>query len=303
VAIVGPTASGKSRVAEAVAEHFGASIVSVDSMQVYRRMDIGTAKPSRETTQRIPHFMIDVVDPSVDFSVRAFQEAGRGALEAVAATGGRALIVGGSGLHLRCLVDPMTFAPTDPAVRSRLETEPHEDLRNQLVSLDPMAGDHVDVRNPRRVVRAMEVIELTGETPSDRAAKPEAAALAAYVPLIPFTAYGLDAGHHTSARVERRFSEMLDDGLLDEVASLAGAIGPTARQAVGYKELLPVVGGLRTLEEGRLDAIRATRALVRRQRTFFRRDPRICWLPWQDDEGRRVDQVIEVIGEEAGWSS
>jgi tRNA dimethylallyltransferase len=286
-----------------VAERFDASILSVDSMQVYRDMDIGTAKPSEVVRRRITHHMVDIADPAEDFSVQRFQAIGRPILEAEIAANRRVVIAGGSGLHLRCLVDPLTFAPTDPDVRDRLEREDVALLRVQLLERDPHAADHTDLANPRRVVRAMEVLELTGETPSDRARTPEAAALASYEPEVPFLAIGVDAGEDLRDRVDGRLHGMVERGLLDEVAGLQGRLGMTAAQAVGYKEFLPVVNGERPFDGAFEDAARATRALAKRQRTFFRRDPRIAWLPWQDEERDRIAQAIATIGERAAWIS
>ena len=303
VAIVGPTASGKSALAEKVAERFGATIVSVDSMQVYRDMDIGTAKPDVVTRTRIPHRMIDVVDPSEELTVQQFQRIGRDAIREADAHGSRIVISGGSGLHFRCLVDPLTFAPTDEGVRASIASVDHRDLVERLRYIDPQAGSHTDLENPRRVVRALEVHELTGETPSQRAAKPEAKALAAYEPTIEFVGFGLDGGDDQRRRVTERLVRMLDRGLLDEVASLAGRLGATARQAVGYKELLPVVVGEQPLADARDAIIGATMALVKRQRTYFRRDPRIAWVPWQDEDVLGLDDIADMIGERASWNS
>lgn len=266
-------------------------------------MDIGTAKPRPEVRARIPHRMIDVAEPSDEFTVREFQALGREALDEVAAAGGRVVICGGSGLHFRALVDPMTFAPTDPDVRARLESLDPAVARARLVAADPDAGDHVDLDNPRRVVRALEIVELTDVTPTVRSQSAESRALAAYESVTPFVAIGIDAPEGIGIRIERRFDAMLDEGLLAEVAGLRDELGPTASQAVGYKELLPVVAGDRSLAEGRSEVLRATNALVKRQRTFFRRDPRIAWQPWQDDVERRIDSAIMTIGEATSWTS
>jgi tRNA dimethylallyltransferase len=303
VAIVGPTASGKSALAERVAERFDATIVSVDSMQVYRDMDIGTAKPDIVTRRRIPHRMIDIVEPSGELSAHQFQRIGRDAMRESIEHGSRIVISGGSGLHFRCLVDPLTFAPTDVAVRETIASHDHRDLVERLVEVDPRAGSHTDLDNPRRVVRALEILELTGETPSQRAAKPEAIALAAYTPVVDFIGIGLDGGDDQRRRVTERLARMMDRGFLDEVASLDGRLGPTAREAVGYKELLGVVAGERTLPDAMDDIIRSTMSLVKRQRTYFRRDPRIAWLPWQDEDGRNLDDIVDMIGERASWTS
>ncbi len=299
---MGPTGAGKSEAALALAEAVGGEILSVDSMQVYRGMDIGTAKPDAEERRRVPHHLIDVADPEEHYSVSQFQQEGRRVLARLEERGTPALIVGGSGLHFRALVDPMEFPPTEAEVRRRLEDLPSDEAQAALLAADPRAGDSVDLDNPRRVVRALEIYELTGLTPSGRATRPEAEALARYESVVAFEAIGLDPGGALAERVEARCDRMLELGLLEEVAALATRLGPTAGQAVGYKELLPVVSGEATLEEGRAEVIRATVALGRRQRTFFRRDPRIRWLPWREDPDERLAAVVEAL-EEPAWSS
>ncbi len=272
-------------------------------MQAYRDMDIGTAKPSADVRERLDYRMIDIADPEDTLTVREFQDIGRAALDDVDRAGGRIVICGGSGLHFRALVDPMTFAPTDPRLRAELEAAGADATRSALLDADPEAGAHVDLDNPRRVVRAVEVLRLTGETPTARAASPEGAALASYEPIRPFVGIGLDPGPGIGARVVDRFDRMLSDGLLAEVRSLADRLGPTASQAVGYKELIPVVAGRISLSSGRDAAVRATNGLVKRQRTYFRRDPRVAWQPWQDEEARRIDAVLDVIEERTAWTS
>lgn len=294
--MLGPTASGKSEIALALAQHLGGEILSVDSMQVYRGMDIGTAKPSRAVRAATPHHLIDLVEPSEEFTVAEFQAAGLEALARLPA-GAVSIIAGGSGLHFRSLVDPMSFAPSDAALRRDLEAAPPDSLVVELVAADPEAADHVDLANPRRVIRAVEIYRLTGETPSARGLTAEAEALRAYRSRIPLTAIGLDPGDRLAGRVEARFDAMVASGLVEEVAALAAGLGRTARQAVGYKELIPVVAGRCSLEAGRDAAIRATLALAKRQRTFFRRDPRIRWLPWHDDPGRRWRSAAAAVEE------
>lgn len=266
-------------------------------------MDIGTAKPSRAIQERIPHRMIDVAEPSEDISAKAFQDLGVAAIADALESHGRVVIVGGSGLHFRALVDPMTFYPTDPVIRSGLEGMAPEELRRMLVDVDPHAGSHVDLDNPRRVVRALEIHTLTGVTPSVRATTPEASALRNYEPRIPFVGFGLDAGEGQKGRVADRFTAMLDDGLLTEVEELSQRLGTTAAQAVGYKQLLDVVRGHVDLPTAIDTAIGATNGLVKRQRTFFGRDPRITWLPWQDDGEQRVAASVASIKEVAQWTS
>ncbi len=272
-------------------------------MQAYRDMDIGTAKPSGATRARIPYRMIDIADPEDALSVQQYQELGRSAVLEASESHGRVIICGGSGLHFRSIVDPMTFAPTDPDTRAALEALDDDEARARLLSVDPEAADHVDLGNPRRVVRALEILDLTGQTPSVRAQSAEAAALRSYTPVIPFVGLGVDAGEAIGARIETRFDAMLDAGLIGEVQTLRGRLGPTARQAVGYKELLAVIDGATTLDDGRAEAVRATQALVKRQRTFFRRDPRIGWLPWQDVDEQRIADALAAIEERTSWTS
>lgn len=294
--MLGPTAAGKSAVALALAERLDAVILSVDSMQVYRGMDIGTAKPSAAERERVTHHMIDLADPDEEFTVARFQ---RQAREVIAATERPVIVAGGSGLHFRAVVDPMRFPPQDEAVRARLEGLDADEARRRLLGVDPAAGELVDLANPRRVVRALEVWELTGATPSARAATPEAADLRAYRPELPVRAVGIDPGPALPARVQWRLADMREAGLLEEVRGLAPRLGRTAAQAVGYRQLLPVVAGERPVDEGFAAAESATLALARRQRTFFRRDPRIRWIPWSSDLGTLVGRVVEALEVEA----
>ncbi len=287
--------------AEALADRLGADIVSVDSMQVYRGMDIGTAKPDAAARGRYGYHLIDLVEPSEELTVAEYQDAGSAVLDELAASERAGILAGGSGLHLRALVDPLEFPPTDDELRAELEAVTSRELLEELIDADPGAGEFVDLANPRRVLRAVEVLRLTGETPSARVVSPQATAVRRYAPTRPFVGLGIDPGDELGARVEARFAAMLDAGLVEEVAALAPIMGRTARQAVGYKELLPVVAGEHTIEEGRGAALRATLALAKRQRTFFRRDPRIHWLAWHHDPDERVAAAWSHL--EAAWNS
>jgi len=277
----------------------GVEIVSVDSMQVYRGMDIGTAKPSPAERHRVPHHMIDIVDPSDSFSVAEFQEQGRVALGAIA---GSALVVGGSGLHLRALIDPLEFPPTDSEVRAALEGLDLAGLGARLLAADPDAATVVDMANKRRVQRAVEIWELTGQTPTQRALSASAVAVESYESIDPVAIVGVDPGAELEARIESRVDEMLATGWLEEVAALGDRLGPTASGAVGYKELAAVVKGERNLAEGRTAIVQATRALAKRQRTYFRKDPRIRWLPWRSSLSDRVADAATAL-KEAKWNS
>jgi tRNA dimethylallyltransferase len=272
-----------------------AEIVSVDSMQVYRGMDVGTAKPTPEQRQDVPHHMLDLVEPDVEYSVAEFQEAGRRAIAAVRDRGRSVLVVGGSGLHLRALVDPLEFAPHDPAIRAEVEALDAAVAVRELLSLDPAAGAHLDLANPRRVTRALEVSRIGAGTPSERATSHSAAAVRAYQALIPFAGVVVDPGEGLAARARRRIDRMLKAGLLEEVERLAPRLGRTASQAVGYKEMLPVVAGDLTLSDGAADVLTATIALARRQRTFFRRDPRLVEVSWTSTFEDRVSSVHEAL--------
>ena len=269
-------------------------------MQVYREMDIGTAKASPAQRAEVPHHMLDLVDPADDYSVAEFQREGRHVLEEIVGRGRRAFIVGGSGLHFRALVDPLDFPPTDPTVRARIEAVPAATAQQQLVAADPDAAVHVDLHNPRRVARALEVLELTGHTPSQRAASPQAAAVADYLAEVPFQAVGLDPGEGLGERIRHRMDAMMDAGFLSEVGGLAGRLGRTASQAVGYRQLLDVVRGDMDLARAVAAAVAATSAVASRQRTYLRRDPRIRWLAWNDDPAARLGTAAREV---AAWTS
>ena len=273
-----------------IARQIGAVIFSVDSMQAYRGMDIGTAKPSIADRNEVPHELIDIAEPEIDLSVEVFQ---RIAAEQLEAHDRPIMVVGGSGLHFRSIVDPLTFAPHNPEVRMALNDLEPDEAVERLLRFDPDAGRHVDLMNPRRVVRALEVAELTGMGPSERAQTPEAVAVREYRPLRPFVGLGVDPGDRLAGRIDARVDAMIEAGLLEEVAGLAGRLGRNASQAVGYAELLDVIGGRVTLEQG-IDAIKANSVkLAKRQRTWFGRDPRITWLPDDIDLDGAVTYCLE----------
>lgn len=258
-----------------VAERLDAEILSVDSMQVYRGMDIGTAKPTGKEQQSVRHHMIDIVDPEHDFTVAEFRQRARRAIQETDAP--LVLIVGGSGLHFRSVVDPMELRPTDKALRQELEDTPLPELVTELVGADPGAGSHVDLANPRRVIRAVEALRIEGSTPTALARTDERRAFAAYEAELPFRGFAVDTDR-IETRISTRLEEMRRTGFLDEVSLLAPRLGPTASQAVGYRQLLDVVAGRITEDDGFREAELATRRLVKRQRTYFRRDPRLRWL-------------------------
>ncbi len=297
MAVLGPTASGKTELSIQIARRWGAEILSVDSMQVYRGMDVGTAKVSLAERAELPHHMIDLVPPEVDYRVAEFQRTGRRVLEEVLSREAPVVIVGGSGLYFRALVDPLEFPPFDPAVRIEVDSLPDTRVLAELLASDPEAGQYLDLANMRRVRRALEVVRLGGGTPAMRATGAAAERVRDYVPQVPFVAVGVDPGESLADRVRIRIDAMLSAGLLEEVAGLAGRMGANASQAVGYRQLRPVVRGEVDLQQGKADTFRATMALARRQRTYFGRDPRIKWLAWSEDPEVRFRSACRAIEE------
>ncbi|MGZ5301854.1 MAG: tRNA (adenosine(37)-N6)-dimethylallyltransferase MiaA [Actinomycetota bacterium] len=279
-ALVGPTAVGKTDLSLALAEIMDAEIVSVDSMLVYRGMDVGTAKPSVSERARVPHHLIDVVEPSEPFSVARFQEEAREALERIGARSRPALLVGGSGLYLRAVVDDLEFPGTDPAIRSELERQAEalgpERMYERLAASDPVAAARIDPSNVRRTVRALEVPAVTGRAFSTFAQAWERYDAGAV------RAAGLRMRRDALiARIGVRVGSMLDAGWLDEVRSLVerGFGGwLTSTQAIGYAELARHLRGDMTLQAAVEATIKRTGNLARRQMSWFRRDPRIRWF-------------------------
>lgn len=256
-------------------------------------MDIGTAKPTMLERRDIPHHLIDVAEPEEEFSVARFRHLGRETLNDTEAP--VMIITGGSGLHFRALVDPMSFAPTDPEMRAELEAREDAALVDELLAADPDARSHVDLANPRRVLRALEIYELTGETPTTRAGAALADEVRRYVPEVGFEAVGIDPGSGLEARIDARLARMRAGGLVDEVRSLASRLGRTARTAVGYREILDALAGETSMEDAFDRAASNTKKLARKQRTWFQRDPRIRWIPWIDDLDQRTSRIMETI--------
>jgi tRNA dimethylallyltransferase len=284
VAIVGPTASGKSAVALAVAERLGdVELLSIDSMQVYRGMDIGTAKPSPEERALVPHHLLDLVDPTHDFTVAEFQRAYREAVADIASRGGRKILVGGTGLYHRAVIDDLDLPGEWPDIRSRLLAEAEvlgpEPLHARLAALDRAAAARIEPGNTRRTVRALEVCVGSGRPFSSFGP-----GLDVY-PRTPIVQIGLRWDRDVlAARIERRVHAMVDAGLVDEVEALrTSGLSRTASQALGYKELLAHLEGAQPLDDAVEQIVVRTRQFAVRQLRWFQRDPRVRWVDVVDD--------------------
>ena len=294
LAVVGPTASGKTEASVPVAEALGAEIVCVDSMLVYRGMDVGTAKPDAEARRRVRHHLLDLVDPAEPFSVRRFQREARSAIEGAHARGRDALLVGGGSLYYRAVVDDLAFPETEPAIRALLETEARgvggDALHRRLAELDPLAASRIEPANVRRTVRALEVAAVTGRPFSDFARDWDR------YPKGAVRAVGIDCPRPVLARrIERRVAAMVP-GLLAETRALmergfAGFL--TSTQAIGYAEAVALLEGAVGEDEMVARTVRRTKALARRQMAWLRRDPRIRWFAAGD--GGASEMVPELI--------
>jgi len=277
--LVGPTAGGKTALGIALARVLGGEVVNADAMQLYRGMDIGTAKPSVAERGGVVHHLLDLWEPGEPGSVAEHQRRGRETVDALRARGMASVVVGGSGLYVRALLDDLAFPGTDAGLRSRLEAELAQRgpaaLHARLAVLDPAAAAAVLPTNGRRVVRALEVVELTGE--------PFAATLPPYgQPRWDAVQLGLDPPADVlDERIAARVQRMWDAGLVEEVRRLrAGGLSRTASRALGYAQVLAWLDGdLPDEEAARRETVRATRRFARRQRAWFRRDPRVVWLP------------------------
>ncbi len=282
LALVGPTASGKSAIALRYAELEGdVELVSIDSMQVYRGMDIGTAKPTAEEQGQVRHHLIDLVDPDQDFSLAEFREAYDAVMADIAVRGKRALLVGGTGLYFQVLVDRLELPDRYPEIRAQLEAgRETSDMYRQLSEFDPSAAEKMEPTNRRRIVRALEVCLGSGRPFSSFGPGMTA------FPDTEIALFGLRMDRELlNARIAQRYEQQMAAGFLSEVTALAGPdrLGVTASQALGYKELLAVVRGDATVEDALQKAVFRTRRFARRQERWFRRDPRIRWIETSGD--------------------
>ncbi len=278
IAVVGPTAAGKSALSIALAQALDGEIINADSMQLYRGMNIGTAKLTAAERGGIPHHLLDIWGVRETASVAVYQQLARTAIDDVRDRGRTPILVGGSGLYIRAVLERFEFPGTDPALRAALEAElaagGPEPLHARLAALDPVAAERILPTNGRRIARALEVIELTGA--------PFTAALPSHTPSYESVQIGVDLDTAVlDQRIAARVDRMWADGLLSEVRALEHdglRDGLTASRALGYQQMLAYIDGACSLEQAALDTVVATRRFVRRQRKWFRRDPNITWL-------------------------
>ena len=279
ICIAGPTASGKTALSIALAKELGAEIVSCDSMQVYRRMDIGTAKPSVEERAGIAHHMLDVAEPDEDFSVSRYCTMASPIVDDILARGKTCIIVGGTGLYMDNLIKGTEFAPfPSTGVRERLEQEPIEDVYARLQVIDPEAAARLHLADKKRIIRAMEVYLETGETITEHDRRSRAIP-AKYDPV--WFALEDEERADLYERIDRRVDVMLQQGLVEEIrALLSEGIDPrcTAMQAIGYKEFVDALEGRMTVETAADQVRQSSRHYAKRQLTWFRRNKSIHWL-------------------------
>ena len=295
VSIVGPTASGKTGLGIAIARRLAergerAEIVNADAYQMYRGMDIGTAKPTAEEQAAVPHHLIDIIDPDDTMTVARFQQLARRTIVELQSRGIRPILVGGSGLYARAAIDDISFPGTDPKIRERLERREREEgagvLFEELRAKDPQAAARMDPRNPRRTIRALEVIELTG--------RPYSATLPRYRYVVASVQIGLDLDRaDLDRRIDIRTAQMREAGFLDEARRLRPHMGLTASRALGYQQMFDLLDGLWDERDAWAGVAQKTKRLARKQMGWFGRDPRIHWL--QALNPALVDNAMAII--------
>jgi tRNA dimethylallyltransferase len=295
IAVVGPTAAGKSALAVSLAETLGGEVVNADSMQLYRGLDIGTAKLPIDERRGLPHHLFDIWDVTQTASVAAYQRLADDALRDIDGRGCTPIVVGGSGLYVRAVLDDLQFPGTDEAIRARLEAElvavGTAAMHKRLQAVDPAAAAAILPGNGRRVVRALEVVEVTG--------RPFTATLPAYNYRRDTVQVGISVPlAELDVRIAARTDAMLAAGLIDEVRSLEAQglrNGRTASRALGYAQVLRHLDGELSERETREEIVRATRRFARRQLSWFRRDPRIQWLSGDGIMERAIDALRRTI--------
>lgn len=296
IAVVGPTAAGKSDLGVFLAQQLGGEVVNADSMQLYRGMDIGTAKLTREERGGVPHHLLDIWDVTEAASVAEYQRLARAEIDRLLAEGRTPVLVGGSGLYVRGAVDALEFPGTDPEIRARLEAELEERgsglLHARLAAADPDAARAILPGNGRRIVRALEVIEITG--------KPFTANLPGHESVYDTVQIGVDVARpELDERIATRVDRMWEAGLVDEVRALEALglrEGRTASRALGYQQVLAALAGECTEDEARAETVRTTKRFARRQDSWFRRDPRVHWLSGAaDHRGELPREALSLV--------
>jgi tRNA dimethylallyltransferase len=278
ITVVGATAAGKSDLGVALAQELGGEVVNTDSMQLYRGMDIGTAKLTVEERGGIPHHLLDVWEVTVAANVAEYQRMAREVIDALLAQGRTPVLVGGSGLYVRAAVDELEFPGTDPEVRARIEAELEAEgpgaLHRRLAAVDPLAASAILPSNGRRIVRALEVVEITGRPFTANLPGPES--------VYDTVQIGVEVPRpELDRRIALRVDRMWEAGLVKEVENLAAAglrDGRTASRALGYQQVLAQLAGECGEEQARAETVRATKRFARLQESWFRRDPRVHWL-------------------------
>ena len=302
ICIAGPTASGKTALAVALAKELNGEVVSCDSMQVYKRMDIGTAKPTPEEMQGIPHHMIDVAEPWEDFSVSRYCEMAAPIVDDIISRGKTAIIAGGTGLYMDSLIRGSAFAPFPATgVREQLEAqadaEGMEAMLSRLRSVDPDSAARLHLSDRKRIIRALEVFLETGETITEHNRKTQAVP-PRYTPLW----LGLDFSERGELyrRIDLRVGKMLEMGLIEEIQSLLDSGIPekaTAMQAIGYKEFVDALDGRCTIEEAADQVRQSSRRYAKRQLTWFRRNRRIHWIIREDSSGEILETARRIVSD------
>ncbi len=294
VAVVGATATGKSGLALDLAERLGGEVVNADSMQLYRGMDIGTAKLPAAERRGVPHHLLDVLDVTEESTLAAYQSAARAAIADIRGRGRMPVLAGGSGLYVRAALDELEIPPADPQVRARLEARSaageDDALREELRRVDPAAAGAIQDNNIRRIIRALEVVEITG--------RPFSATAPTKTYVRPSVVIGLrDDWDALTGRIERRVEQMWADGMLDEVRyleSLGLRRGRTASRAIGYAQALGELDGEMTQAEAVASTQAATRRYARRQESWLRPDPRVQWLDAAAPD--LLEQAVALVG-------
>lgn len=294
IAVVGPTAAGKSDLGVAIAQALSGEVVNADSMQLYRGMDIGTAKLTTGERHGVPHHLLDIWDVTEAASVAEYQRLARAEIDRLHAAGRTPVLVGGSGLYVRAAIDALDFPGTDPQVRARLEAELDEHgtgpLHARLAAVDPEAARAILPSNGRRIVRALEVVEITG--------RPFTANLPGHEAVYDTVQIGVDVPRpELDERITLRVDRMWEAGLVGEVEALEKAglrEGRTASRALGYQQVLAALAGECTDQEARAETVRATKRFARRQDSWFRRDQRVHWLTARGKE--LAEQALALFG-------